>query len=691
MLDPHEQKAKGVNIRMTNHFSNADRAEVLTQALPYIKCYTGKTVVIKYGGNAMIDEQLKKQVMEDIVLLWLIGVKIVLVHGGGPEISDLMTRLGKEPAFVDGLRVTDKDTVDIVQMVLAGKVNKTLVNLLEMHGGKAIGLSGMDGKLIEATVKDEKLGYVGDITKVHIQPITDILEKGYIPVISTLGCDEEGNVYNINGDTAAAYIAGALKAERLIMMTDIAGILRDKDDPTSLIPEISVSEAEKLYQKGVISGGMIPKVNCCIEALRKGVRNAVIMDGRVSHSILMELLTNEGAGTMFTEKRDLTIKEKDSSFIAGTYNRFPVVLSHGKGSLVWDEVGKEYIDMGSGIGVTSFGIADDQWQAAVAEQAGKLQHASNLYYTEPCAVLAEKLCEKTGMSKAFFSNSGAEANECAIKVARKYAAMTKGSEYSTIVTLKNSFHGRTLTTLAATGQEHYHELYQPLTPGFVSIDTSNIFELEALGSSQKIAAIMIECVQGEGGVNDLKKSFVNEVVEYAQQHGILIIADEVQTGNGRTGKLYSYMHYGIQPDIVTTAKGLAGGLPLGATLLGAKVKDVLTAGDHGSTFGGNPVCCAAAITVLDRLNEDLLAEVTEKSRFLIEEFTDAEGIESVSGLGLMLGLKTTRPAAEVVAKCIENGVLCLTAKDKVRLLPALNIPVSLLKKATAIIKEACAE
>ena len=283
---------------MISDFSNAQRAEVLTQALPYIKKYTGKIVVVKYGGNAMINESLKQQVMEDIVLLWLIGVKIVLVHGGGPEISEMMAKLGKKAEFVDGLRVTDKETVDIVQMVLAGKVNKTLVNLLEMKGGRAMGISGMDGMLIESKIKDERLGYVGEITNIHIQPVHDLLEKGYIPVISTIGCDKEGNAYNINGDTAAAYVAGALEAERLIMMTDIAGILRDKDDPSTLIPDITVSEAHKLYDEGVISGGMIPKVDCCIEAISKGVKNVVIMDGRVPHSILMEILTNEGAGTM---------------------------------------------------------------------------------------------------------------------------------------------------------------------------------------------------------------------------------------------------------------------------------------------------------------------------------------------------------------------------------------------------------
>ena len=285
---------------MENFFSNAERAQVLTEALPHIKRYTGKTVVVKYGGNAMVNEQIKTQVMEDIVLLWLIGVKIVLVHGGGPEISDIMAKLGKKPEFVDGLRVTDKETIDIVQMVLAGKVNKTLVNLLEMKGGKAMGISGMDGRLIESKMKNEKLGYVGEITKIHIQPVKDLLEKGYIPVISTLGCDKQGNAYNINGDTAAAYIAGALGAERLIMMTDIAGILRDKDDPSSLIANVTLEEAKHLQEEGVISGGMIPKVDCCIEAINEGVKNVIIMDGRVPHSILMELLTDEGAGTMVT-------------------------------------------------------------------------------------------------------------------------------------------------------------------------------------------------------------------------------------------------------------------------------------------------------------------------------------------------------------------------------------------------------
>ncbi len=289
-----------------NEYSNPERAEILTQALPYIRRYTGKVVVVKYGGNAMINEELKQQVMEDIVLLWLIGVKVVLVHGGGPEITDMMKKLGKKSEFVDGLRVTDEETIEIVQMVLTGKVNKSLVNLLEMKGGNAIGLSGTDARLIEASMKDERLGFVGDVTKINIDPVLGLLERGYIPVISTIGCDKEGNVYNINGDTAAAHIAGALEAERLIMMTDIDGILEDMDDPDTLIPELTISEAQMLYERGIISGGMIPKVDCCIDAINNGVKNVVILDGRISHSILMELLTNEGAGTLIKADEEET-------------------------------------------------------------------------------------------------------------------------------------------------------------------------------------------------------------------------------------------------------------------------------------------------------------------------------------------------------------------------------------------------
>ena len=384
------------------------------------------------------------------------------------------------------------------------------------------------------------------------------------------------------------------------------------------------------------------------------------------------------------------LKTIDKEYIANTYARFPVELVCGKGSLVYDETGREYIDMGSGIGVTAFGIADDEWKAAVTEQLGKLQHMSNLYFTEPCAMLAKLLCEKTGMKKVFFCNSGAEANEGAIKAARKYAAEKKGPEYFTIVTLENSFHGRTLTTLAATGQAHYHELFQPLTPGFVHAPANDLEAVKNAALQNKAAAVLIECIQGEGGVIPLQKDFVTGLADFCKEEDILLMVDEVQTGNGRTGELYAYMNFGVQPDVISTAKGLGGGLPLGAVLYGEKTEFTLGAGDHGSTFGGNPVCCAGALSILKRIDENLLADVKKKSAMVFEALQGAPGVESVSGMGLMIGIKTAKPASDVVKACMENGVLCLTAKDKVRLLPALNIPEDVLMKAVDVIKGACA-
>ena len=385
----------------------------------------------------------------------------------------------------------------------------------------------------------------------------------------------------------------------------------------------------------------------------------------------------------------MNLKEKDKTYIAGTYARFPVEIVSGKGSVVKDETGKEYIDLTSGIGVTSFGVADDVWQQAVIEQISKVQHMSNLYYTEPCILLAEQLCEKSGMSKVFFSNSGAEANECAIKAARKYQAEHKGADCFTIVTLKNSFHGRTLTTLAATGQDHYHELFQPLTPGFAYAEPGNMEELKQIVKDTNAAAVMIEIIQGEGGVIPLDEAYLSELSAYVKEQDLLLIIDEVQTGNGRTGKMYAYQHFGLTPDIVSTAKGLGGGLPIGATLLSEKVKDVFKPGDHGSTYGGNPVSCAAALSIVKRIDDELLADVKRKGDYLFDVFKDAEGVGSVSGMGLMFGIKPlNHTASEVVNACIDEGVLCLTAKDKVRLLPALNIPMEVLKKAVQVILKA---
>ena len=387
----------------------------------------------------------------------------------------------------------------------------------------------------------------------------------------------------------------------------------------------------------------------------------------------------------------MDIKAMDKAYVANTYNRFPLQLVSGKGSVVKDENGKEYIDLGTGIAVNTFGIADDAWREAVTQQLSMLQHTSNLYYTEPCAKLAQMMCERTGMKKVFFSNSGAEANECAIKVARKYAAEKKGEEYYTIVTLWNSFHGRTITTLAATGQDVFHKDFKPLTTGFVHAKANDLEDVKAKVRENKTAAIMIEIVQGEGGVNALERDFVRGIAELCAKEDILLICDEVQVGNGRSGKLYGYMHYDVQPDIVSTAKGLCGGLPLGATMLGEKTENVLKFSDHGSTFGGNPVCCAGAISTFSRLDDALLQGVTERSEMIRSMLCGKKGIKSVTGLGLMLGIETEKPASEVISKCMERGVLVLSAHGKVRLLPALNIPMDVLEQAVNVLAQVCGE
>ncbi len=380
------------------------------------------------------------------------------------------------------------------------------------------------------------------------------------------------------------------------------------------------------------------------------------------------------------------IKETDDQYVSHAYGRFNVVLTDGKGSTVHDENGKEYIDFGSGIGVTAFGIADEEWKNAVIEQLGRIQHTSNLYYTEPCAELAKLLCEKTGMKKVFFGNSGAEANEGMIKFARKYSYDKYGEGRKTIITLVNSFHGRTVTTLSATGQEGFHKIFGPFTPGFKYCPANDIEALNAM-ITDDVCAIMFECVQGEGGVLNLNADFVKEIARIAREKDILMCVDEVQTGNGRTGKYFSYMHYGIEPDIVSTAKGLAGGLPMGAVLFGSKLEDSVTPGSHGSTFGGNPIAAAGAISIVKRIDDTFLQEVSDKSKYIVSKLKEIKGVKSVSGMGLMLGIETDYKAADIANKCLEKGLLVLTAKTKIRLLPALNITKEETDKGLSILKE----
>ena len=384
----------------------------------------------------------------------------------------------------------------------------------------------------------------------------------------------------------------------------------------------------------------------------------------------------------------MNIKELDQKYVMGTYGRFPVTIVSGKGSLLYDDQGKEYIDMGSGIAVNTFGAADEQWAKAVSDQLCKVQHTSNLFYTEPCAKLAQMICERTGMKKVFFCNSGAEANEGAIKAARRWSREKYGDGRYTIITLKNSFHGRTVTTLAACGQDKLHTDFMPFTEGFVYADPSELGSVRKLAEENNCCAVMLEVVQGEGGVNTLSAEFIDEIKAVAKEKDLLIIVDEVQTGNGRTGQLYGYMNVGLTPDIFSTAKGLGGGLPIGAVVFSEKTETALVPGTHGSTFGGNPVCAAGACNILERLDEDMLAGVRQRSEYIVNELKGAKGVKSVTGMGLMLGIDPEKPAAEVVAACRERGVLVLTAKTKIRLLPPLNIPMELLKKAVEAIKEA---
>lgn len=382
----------------------------------------------------------------------------------------------------------------------------------------------------------------------------------------------------------------------------------------------------------------------------------------------------------------MNTKEKDNEFVSHAYGRFDVALSSGKGSTVWDENGKEYIDFGSGIGVTAFGIADEEWKSAVEAQLDKIQHTSNLYYTKPCADLAMLLCEKTGMKKVFFANSGAEANEGMIKFARKYSFDKYGEGRKTIITLVNSFHGRTITTLSATGQDGFHTVFGPFTPGFKYCPANDIKALNDM-ITDDVCAIMFECVQGEGGVLNLNEEFVHEIAKIGAEKDILVAVDEVQTGNGRTGKYFAYMNYGITPDIVSTAKGLAGGLPMGAVLFGEKLKDTVTPGSHGSTFGGNPIAAAGAISIVERIDDKFLNEVAAKGNYIRDYLGKIKGVKSISGMGLMLGIETEKPAKEIAAECLERGLLVLTAKTKIRLLPALNISKNELDKGLNILKE----
>jgi acetylornithine/N-succinyldiaminopimelate aminotransferase len=674
-------------------------------ALPYIQKYIGKNVVIKYGGNAMLNEELKSAVMKDVAGLADLGIRAVLVHGGGPEISSMLASMGKETKFINGLRYTDAETAEVAAMVLAGKVNKSLVALIQKNGGKAIGLCGLDGGMlqVEKMRGEVDLGFVGEIKEVDISPITAVLDSGFIPVIATVGADAAGQTYNINADTAAAAIAGALKAEKFISMTDVKGLLRDKDNADSLISKISVGEVPKLMEEGVISGGMIPKIQACVDGIRSGVREVSIIDGRVGHAILSELSSDTGIGTLiYGEERrsniikggltlnSTEIKERDKQYVLGTYARNDLCIAKGSGAACWSSEGKKYIDFSSGIGVNSLGYCDEGWISAVTQQLRTLQHTSNLFYTGPCGELAELLVKRTGYDKAFFCNSGAEANEGAIKAARKYSNLKYGEGRHEIITLLNSFHGRTMTTITATGQDHYHKYFDPFAPGFLYAAANDIEDIKTKISG-KTCAVMVEFIQGEGGVNDLDRGYIKELYGICKEKDILFIDDEIQTGIGRTGKLFAYEHFGVVPDIVTMAKGLGAGLPIGAILFGKGCSHALTAGDHGTTFGGNPAVCAGGVEVMKRLDGEFLKEVAKKGEYMRARIGKMEGVSEVTGIGMMIGISPVNKTAKETAKtALEQGLIALTAHERIRLLPPLTITYDEIDEGLAILEKALA-
>lgn len=742
----------------------AQRADVLLEALPYIQRFRRAVVVVKYGGNAMVDPVLGRAVADDAVLLRAVGLRPIVVHGGGPQISELMARLGKRAEFRDGLRVTDAETVEIARMVLVGKVNRDIVSAINMHGPLAVGLSGEDAGLLLASAGNLDLGFVGDVAAVNADILDKLLAEDLIPVVSTIGSGADGQPYNINADTVAGALAEAVAAEKVVFLTDVAGLLTDVDDPSSLVSRVTASELEAMIDDGRLEGGMIPKASAALHAVRHGVGSAHLLDGRVPHVVLLELFSDAGIGTMITkdplasssdqsevthvpsEQRPPTqtpsehMAPQEASLDHGrprtappgdppstmtslrettarsdgatsawahadavgaprglprcplmpTYPAPQVQFVRGQGSWLWDRNGKPYLDLLSGLGVTSLGHSHPTVAEAVAEQARTLVHVSNLFANDVAWQVATTLDRLVGDGapaggQIFFANSGAEANECALKLARRFG----GRGRHVVVSAYGSFHGRTLATLHATGQPTKHEPFQPLPTGFRHVAWRDLDALEA-ALDPTVAAVVLEPVQGEGGVNPATSAYFHGVRRLCDERGVLFVVDEVQTGLGRTGRWFGFQHFGVFPDVVTMAKALGNGMPIGACWARADVARVFQPGDHATTFGGQPLASAAAKATLAVMEaENVPARADRAGQRLKHGLSAIDAVTSVRGQGLLLAAELDgRDAREVAARLLDMGVVVnAVTPTALRFAPSLLISDDELEQATAAIRQ----
>ena len=661
-----------------------------------------KIVLIKYGGNSMVDETMKHCVITDICILKSIGAIPVVVHGGGPVISRLLGEVGHESRFIEGHRKTDRKIMGYVEMALSGTVNSNIVKLIGLHGFKSVGISGKDGGLVTAkkrihrvkkggTVHRSDLGQVGNVHSVNTDLVRTLIAGGYIPVIAPIGVGEDLEDYNINADMFAGHMAAALGAEALVALTDVDGLLIDKDDPSTLIPEITAHAAREEIGR-IIRGGMIPKIEACLDALDGGITRAHIVNGMAEHSLLTILLTDQERGTTIigqdSQSQDVLpgsassadsitdfAQELTDTYHAPLYKRYPITLVEGHGVRVRDKAGNEYIDALSGIGVNSVGHCHPEVVAAIQEQSRRLIHVSNLYYTESQSRLAQRITKASGMDSVFFTNSGTEAVEGAIKLARRYAG--KDETQSTIISMQGCFHGRSAGALSAHSPEQ-RKAFEPLLPGFKQIPFNDIDALnKAINDST--AAVILEPVQGEGGIRPATAEFLNEVRRLCDKHNAAIILDEIQCGIGRTGSFFAFQQFDITPDIVTSAKAMGGGVPIGAVLAQRQVAASFQAGDHGTTYGGNPLVCAAADAAIRVILEDGLANrALDLGKHMVDRLKKAAEsrpcIREVRGRGLMIGVELDFPGKEIVNQMLKRGVLAnCTAETVIRFLPPLII------------------